>query len=88
MLITIPDQPTYYHFHIHVVNVMLEAGSTQATGKAIGLENIISQLKTLSGGDDAGMTDVNLTYFVGEASELWTSFFAPLKHGQKPAINH
>lgn len=67
---------------------MLEAGSTQATGKAIGLENIISQLETLSNGDDAGMADVSLTYFVGEASDLWTSFFAPLKQGKKPAIHN
>ncbi|KAI6359271.1 hypothetical protein MCOR25_007107 [Pyricularia grisea] len=27
-------QPTYYHFHIHIVHVQLEAGATQATGKA------------------------------------------------------
>ncbi|CBX93848.1 hypothetical protein IAQ61_003728 [Plenodomus lingam] len=40
-------QPTYYHFHIHIVHVSLEAGSTQATGKALGLENIISQLETM-----------------------------------------
>jgi m7GpppX diphosphatase len=25
-------QPTYYHFHVHVVHVQLEAGGTQATG--------------------------------------------------------
>ena len=73
------DQPTYYHFHIHVVHIMLEAGGTQATGKAFGLENIISQLETLSGSTDASMADVNLTYYLGEASELWTEIFQPLK---------
>lgn len=73
------DQPTYYHFHIHVVHIMLEAGSTQATGKAFGLENIISQLETLSGGIDASMADIDLTYSLGEASELWTEIFLPLK---------
>jgi m7GpppX diphosphatase len=73
------DQPTYYHFHVHVVHVALEAGATQATGKAFGLENIISQLETLQGGDDAGMADVSLTYFLGEASELWERVFGPLK---------
>ncbi|KAG2414266.1 hypothetical protein HFD88_003457 [Aspergillus terreus] len=77
-------QPTYYHFHIHVVNVMLEAGSTQATGKAFGLENIISQLETLSGDENASMADVGLTYFLGEASELWTNVYEPLKRGEKP----
>ncbi|PYH47783.1 putative mRNA decapping hydrolase [Aspergillus saccharolyticus JOP 1030-1] len=77
-------QPTYYHFHIHVVNVMLEAGATQATGKAFGLENIISQLETISGDEEAGMADVSLTYFLGEASELWTNVYGPLKRGEKP----
>ncbi|PYI02553.1 scavenger mRNA decapping enzyme [Aspergillus sclerotiicarbonarius CBS 121057] len=80
-------QPTYYHFHIHVVNVMLEAGATQATGKAFGLENIISQLETLEGDEEAGMTDVSLTYFLGEASELWSNVFGPLKRGEKPLQN-
>jgi len=78
------DQPTYYHFHIHVVNVMLEAGATQATGKAFGLENIISQLETMAGDDNASMRDVSLTYYLGEASELWTDIFAPLKQENKP----
>ncbi|GLA62741.1 hypothetical protein AtubIFM56815_007269 [Aspergillus tubingensis] len=80
-------QPTYYHFHVHVVNVMLEAGATQATGKAFGLENIISQLETLDGDEEAGMADVSLTYFLGEASELWSNVFGPLKRGEKPLPN-
>lgn len=78
-------QPTYYHFHIHVVNVMLEAGATQATGKAFGLENIISQLETMSGDEEASMADVSLTYYLGEASELWTNVYEPLKRGEKPS---
>ncbi|KAL4964675.1 putative mRNA decapping hydrolase [Aspergillus stella-maris] len=77
-------QPTYYHFHIHIVNVMLEAGATQATGKAFGLENLISQLETLCGDDEASMADVSLTYHLGKASELWTDIYAPLKQGSKP----
>ncbi|KAJ5506108.1 Scavenger mRNA decapping enzyme N-terminal [Penicillium expansum] len=77
-------QPTYYHFHIHVVNVMLEAGATQATGKAFGLENLISQLETLSGDGDASLADIDLTYYLGEASELWTDIFKPLKQGKQP----
>lgn len=87
-LINATDQPTYYHFHIHVVNVMLEAGATQATGKAFGLENIISQLETMSGDENASMADVSLSYFVGEANELWTSVFGPLKQGQRPAFGN
>ncbi len=72
-------QPTYYHFHVHIVHVALEAGATQATGKAIGLESIVSQLETMDGDEEAGMDKVDLTYTVGEASELWTEVFEPLK---------
>lgn len=63
---------------------MLEAGATQATGKAFGLENVISQLETMSGGDDMSMADVSLTYYLGEASELWTDIYEPLKKGLQP----
>ncbi|KAG7004969.1 m7GpppX diphosphatase [Physcia stellaris] len=76
-------QPTYYHFHVHIVHAQLEAGSTQSVGKAFGLENIISQLETMSGGPEAGMADVSLTYYLGEANELWTDIFEPLKRGEK-----
>lgn len=72
-------QPTYYHFHIHIVHVALEAGATQATGKAIGLESIMAQLETMAGDEEAGMDKVSLNYTVGEASELWTEIFEPLK---------
>jgi len=73
-------QPTYYHFHVHVVHVSLEAGATQAVGKALGLENIISQLEGMAEGK--GMSDVSLTYHLGEASEHWTDIFQPLKEGK------
>jgi m7GpppX diphosphatase len=72
-------QPTYYHFHIHIVHVQLEAGATQAVGKAVGLESIIEQLEVMAGDDDAGMDAVTLGYTLGEASELWTEVFEPLK---------
>ncbi|KAK4693184.1 m7GpppX diphosphatase, partial [Lecanoromycetidae sp. Uapishka_2] len=76
-------QPTYYHFHVHVVHVMAEATSTQSTGKAFGLENLISQLDTMAGGADASMADVDLTYYLGTQSDLWTEIFLPLKEGRK-----
>jgi m7GpppX diphosphatase len=79
-------QPTYYHFHIHIVHVNLDAGATQATGKALGLENVISQLENLQGGEDAGMHLLELTYTVGEASELWTQIYLPLKQGKTPTV--
>ncbi|KAK2606100.1 hypothetical protein QQS21_003495 [Conoideocrella luteorostrata] len=72
-------QPTYYHFHIHVVHVALEAGATQATGKAVGLDSIIETLKVMGGNDETGMDAVSMTYTLGEASELWTEIYAPLK---------
>ncbi|ORY09683.1 HIT-like domain-containing protein [Clohesyomyces aquaticus] len=76
-------QPTYYHFHVHVVHVELEAGGTQATGKALGLENVMSTLEAMEGDGKKGMSDVDLTYHLGEASELWEKVFLPLKEGRK-----
>ncbi|KAF5688393.1 Scavenger mRNA-decapping enzyme [Fusarium circinatum] len=72
-------QPTYYHFHIHIVHVQLEAGATQATGKAVGLENIMETLGAMAGDDEAGMDGIAMSYTLGEASELWTEIFEPLK---------
>ncbi|PHH64808.1 hypothetical protein CDD81_3874 [Ophiocordyceps australis] len=37
--------PTYFHLHIHIVHVALEAGATQATGKAVALDSIIETLR-------------------------------------------
>lgn len=76
-------QPTYYHFHIHIVHVALEAGATQATGKAVGLDGIIETLKAMAGGDEAGMDGVSMSYTLGEASELWVDVFEPLKKSGK-----
>jgi m7GpppX diphosphatase len=80
-------QPTYYHFHIHIVHVQLEAGATQATGKAIGLESIISQLETMAGDAEAGMDTVALNYTIGEASELWTEIFEPIKKTDRASLS-
>ncbi|KAK3687136.1 hypothetical protein LTR37_019129 [Vermiconidia calcicola] len=77
-------QPTYYHFHIHIVHVSLDPTATQAVGKALSLENLISQLETMAGVDEAGMADVELTYTVGEESDIWTQIFLPLKEGREP----
>lgn len=76
-------QPTYYHFHIHVVHVMCEATSTQAVGKAFGLENVIAQLEAMAGGSEASMADVSITYYLGDASDLWTEIFLPIKEGRE-----
>ncbi|TVY57265.1 m7GpppX diphosphatase [Lachnellula cervina] len=76
-------QPTYYHFHIHVVHVAFEAGASQATGKAIGLESIIATLEAMEGDEEAGMESLDMCYTVGEASELWTGIFEPLKKASR-----
>jgi m7GpppX diphosphatase len=72
-------QPTYYHFHVHIVHVNLDPTATQAVGKALSLDHIISQLANMSGDEGAGMHNVDLSYTIGEASELWTEIFLPLK---------
>lgn len=75
-------QPTYYHFHVHIVHVALESGATQATGKAVGFESIISQLESMSGNDEVGMEGVTLTYVIGETTDLWNNVFEPLKRSK------
>jgi len=62
---------------------MTEATSTQATGKAFGLENLISQLETMAGGPEASMADVDMTYHLGTQSDLWTEIFLPLTKGSE-----
>jgi m7GpppX diphosphatase len=67
--------------------VNLDPTATQAVGKALALDNVISQLETMAGDDDAGMADVELSYTVGEASELWIRIFQPLKEGKEPDVS-
>lgn len=71
---------------MHIVHINTDPTATQAMGKALGLDNVISQLKTMAGGDEASMADVELTYTLGEASELWNQVFLPLKQGQPPTV--
>lgn len=73
------DQPSYYHFHIHAVSITHDGGAGQAAGKAILFGNVISQLESMAGGEDAGFVDVDLTYFLGEESELWQGVFEKLR---------
>lgn len=82
------DQPTYAHFHVHIVHVATttDAGATQANGKAFGLESVISQVETMSGGDAAGMKDVSISYFVAEGSEIWEKIWGPLKSGETSKV--
>lgn len=79
-------QPTYYHFHVHVVHCMLEAGATQAVGKAFSLDFLIQMLEGVGDGD-GGLEEVSLGYTVGEQSELWKKLFLPLKKGGRVTLN-
>lgn len=74
-------QPTYYHFHIHIVHVALEAGATQATGKAVGFDSIVETLASMGGDEEAGMDRLSIGYTLGEESELWREIYAPMKNG-------
>lgn len=75
----IPDQPSYYHFHIHAAAISHDGGGGQAVGKAMLLQNVISQLENMAGEEEIGFADVELTYFVGEESELWQTVLSKLK---------
>ncbi|KAI7369606.1 hypothetical protein KC336_g20994, partial [Hortaea werneckii] len=77
-------QPTYYHFHVHIVHVNLDPSATQAVGKALGLADVISHLEMMGGDETTGMDRLDLTYTVGEESELWKEVFLPLKEGKTP----
>ena len=85
-------QPTYYHFHIHVVHVMCEAGSTQSVGKAVGFDSILDTLRVWKEedgcGGEVGMDRVSLSYHVGERSEVWEKVFGPLKEGRAPVVSN
>lgn len=62
-------QPSYYHFHIHVVNIAHPGlGDGIAAGKAILLDDIIEQLNYL--GPD-GFMNKTITYVLGENHDLW-----------------
>lgn len=61
-------QPSYYHFHIHVVNVAHPGlGSGLNVGKAILLDDIIDNLKLCSD----YYQRKTLTYHLGELHPLW-----------------
>lgn len=70
-------QPSYYHFHIHAVHVAHDGGEGQAVGRALLLGNVISQLEVMEEGK--GFKDLELTYFLGEESELWQGVFGKTK---------
>ena len=71
------DQPSYYHFHIHAVAISHDGGLGQSAGKAFLLGNLISQLESMAN-EKSSFADVDLTYWLGEESELWQTVFKNL----------
>lgn len=62
-------QPSYYHFHIHVVNNKHPGlGDGIAVGKAILLDTVIENLKLMSD----YYSKVNIGYNLGENHKLWS----------------
>lgn len=62
-------QPSYYHFHIHIVNIKhpgLNDGI--AAGKAILLDDVIESLNHLG---PKGFMNKTITYVIGENHDLW-----------------
>lgn len=62
--------PSYYHFHIHVVNIRHPGlGDGIAAGRAVLLEDVIESLGYLG---ELGFMNRTLTYVMGENHELWS----------------
>ncbi|KAF3935563.1 hypothetical protein ABW19_dt0203014 [Dactylella cylindrospora] len=84
-------QPSYYHFHIHVVHVSHDMGSSSTVGKAILLDEVIQTLEVMKKVEEAsgkrmGYKDLDITYVLGEEHDLWKKIFAPLARGEEPTI--
>ncbi|CCH58750.1 hypothetical protein TBLA_0A09660 [Henningerozyma blattae CBS 6284] len=63
-------QPSYYHFHIHIVNVKYNGlGNSITAGKAILLDDIIDLLEILG---CEGFMKKNINYIINEQHDLWT----------------
>lgn len=72
-------QPSYYHFHIHIVNIKHPGlADGIAAGKAFLLEDIIESLNYLG---PNGFMNRMLTYVIGDNHELW-------KRGLKEEVAH
>ena len=62
-------QPSYYHFHLHVVNIKHPAlGADLNGGREALLEDIIDVLPLMG---PEGWSSSTITYFIGEHHDLW-----------------
>ncbi|KAK6515246.1 hypothetical protein TWF506_007589 [Arthrobotrys conoides] len=80
-------QPSYYHFHVHVVHISHDMGGSATVGKAILLDDVIQTLRLMEkGGSLIGYKDLEMTYVLGEEHDLWKKIFEPLGKGEEPTI--
>ncbi|KAK6499849.1 hypothetical protein TWF481_010206 [Arthrobotrys musiformis] len=82
-------QPSYYHFHVHVVHISHDMGASATAGKAILLDEIIQVLRLMQkspGPKVLGYKDLEMTYVLGEEHDLWKKIFEPLGKGEEPTI--
>ncbi|KAJ7252736.1 scavenger mRNA decapping enzyme, partial [Mycena haematopus] len=69
-------QPSYYHFHVHIVNANYEAGLGMSVGQAHLLEDVISLLDEQSPDKPGIFERVTLTYGLGEQHGLYAAMKA------------
>ncbi|KAK6356168.1 hypothetical protein TWF718_000540 [Orbilia javanica] len=82
-------QPSYYHFHVHVVHISHDMGASATVGKAILLDEVIQVLGLMSKVPEpeaVGYKDLEMTYVLGEEHDLWKKIFEPLSKGEEPTI--
>ena len=70
-----PDHPSYYHMHIHVVHTDFQGGEGMAVGKAWLLDDVIEQLSFLG---QEGFKKKTITVIVGEESDLWKQIYSKI----------
>lgn len=62
-------QPSYYHFHLHIINIRFPAGNEGLTvGKAVLLEDAIETLAHLG---PQGYMERSISYSISDTHELW-----------------
>jgi len=64
-------QPSYYHFHVHIVNANYEGLLGMSVGQAHLLDDIISLLELDSAGDVGILQRMTLTYGLGDQHGLY-----------------
>ncbi|RPD65267.1 scavenger mRNA decapping enzyme [Lentinus tigrinus ALCF2SS1-7] len=72
-------QPSYYHFHVHIVNANYQGWPGMSTGQAHLLDDIISLLECSSADGPTIMQQMTLTYALGEQHGL----YEPMKAAQQ-----